>query len=206
MIYHKVRKEKLRRMGCLGSYSFGSYMGVDEIPEKVLGLFADPVRQGKSLNYASEIVFSGIRGRIDLNREFNIEAYEKAIEKNGQLSAYNKKKKESYLDFGSSDDYDSVTQSGGVQAERLNLEVVQDAFEELLDNDELACAVSNIRRLNDEFITVEETDIIEAIRLALKGIPQAIKELKRICEFYPQISENIKTILSCGLSFDEVFA
>lgn len=194
-------------MGCLGSYSFGSYMGVDEIPEKVLGLFTSSAENGESLQYASEIVFSGIKGRINLDGEFNIHAYERAITKNGILSDYSRSKKETFLDCGTSnDDYDSVTQAGGVQADRLNLEVVQDAFEELLDDDELACAVSNIRRLNPEFITVEETDIIEALRLALKGIPQAIKELKRICEFYPQMSEDIKTVLSCGLSFDEVFA
>ena len=194
-------------MGLLRSYRFGSFLGVDEVPEKVLELFTDSVSKQKEVTYASEIIFSGIQGRIDLDHTFHLEAYEKAIKKNGALTQNNKRKKESYIEFGcSSEDYDSVAQNGGIQEDHLNIKDVQDAFEELIDDDELRYAVSNIKNLNAELIVVEEIDLIEALKLALKGIPQAISEIKRICDFYPSISESVQTILSSGKDFYEVFA
>lgn len=194
-------------MGMLRSYSFGTFMGVDEIPENVLGLFEDALIEGRKISRTSEIIYAGLTGGIDLNSHFNLEAYERAIEKNENLSAYAKKKKEMYIDFDcSSDDYDVVFKQGGIQADKINIKKVQDEYEELMDADELVRAVANVKRLNNDFVIVEEVDIIEALRLALKGIPQAIKELKRICNFYPRISEDIKVILGSGKEVDEVFA
>lgn len=190
----------------LRSFSFGSYMGVEEVPEEVVSLFNGCLEDGKQLHYASEIIFAGIQGRIDLNNSFNVVGYEKVIDKNTSLVMRKRKKKEMYIDYGSSDDYETVAQNGGIQADRLYIEDVQDAFEELVDNDELRFAVDNIKKLNSEFIIVEELDLIEAIRLALKGIPQAIKDIKRICDFYPKVADSIKTVLSSGVEFETVFA
>lgn len=191
----------------LRSFSFGSSMGVDEIPQRVLSLFSSYVGAEKQLQYASEIVFAGIQGRINLDKEFNLEGYTKAIEHNKNLYKHNRKKKESFIDSGSSsDDYNTVIQEGGIQADRLQIEEVKDAFEELIEHDELRYAVSAIKKVNAEFIVVEELDLIEAIRMALKGIPQALKDVQRICEFYPKVAENIKTVLSSGFEFEAIFA
>lgn len=191
----------------LRSFSFGSSMGVDEIPQRVLSLFSSYVGAEKQLQYASEIVFAGIQGRINLDKEFNLEGYTKAIEHNKNLYKHNRKKKESFIDSGSSsDDYNTVIQEGGIQADRLQIEEVKDAFEELIEHDELRYAVSAIKKVNAEFIVVEELDLIEAIRMALKGIPQALKDVQRICEFYPKVAENIKTVLSSGFEFEVIFA
>lgn len=191
----------------LRSFSFGSSMGVDEIPQKVLSLFSSYVGADKQLQNASEIVFAGIQGRINLDGKFNMEGYTHAIEHNKKLYKNNRKKKESFIDYGSpSDDYNTIAQEGGIQADRLQIEEVKDAFEELIEHDELRYAVSAIKQVNAEFIVVEELDLIDAIRMALKGIPQAIKDVQRICDFYPQVAENVKTILSSGFEFEEVFA
>lgn len=194
-------------MGLLMSYGFGSYLGVDEVPEKVLNLFTDSIKSDKKLNYASEIVFSGIMGRINLDDTFHIDAYEKAIKRNGDLTLNTRRKKETYIDYGcSSDDYDTVAQNGGIQVDHLNIDDVSDAFEDLINEDELRYAVENIKKLNKELLIVEEVDLVEALKLALKGIPQAIDEIKRLCKFYPTIGDSVKTILSSGRDFQEVFA
>lgn len=191
----------------LRSFSFGSSMGVDEIPQKVLSLFSTHVGAGKQIQYASEIIFAGIQGRINLDREFNLEGYIKAIEHNTNLYKNNRKKKESFIDnSSSSDDYMDVVKEGGIKADHIQLDEVRDAFEELVEHDELRYAVSAIKKVNAEFIVVEELDLIEAIRMALKGIPQALADVQRICEFYPRVAENIKTILSSGFEFEAIFA
>ena len=194
-------------MGLLKSYRFGSFLGVDEVPENVLNLFTSTVNKHKEVTYASEIIFSGIRGRIDLTQPFYLEAYEKAIEKNGSLAKNQKKKKEFYIEFdASTDDFAETARNGGIQEDHLSIDEVQDAFEELVDNDELRYAVEKIKNLNQDLLVVEEVDLIEALKLALQGIPQAIKEIRRICDFYPTISESVRTILSSGKDFYEVFA
>lgn len=194
-------------MGLLKSYRFGSFLGVDEVPENVLNLFTSTVTKHKEVTYASEIIFSGIRGRIDLTQPFYLEAYEKAIEKNGSLAKNQKKKKEFYIEFdASTDDFADIARNGGIQEDHLCIDDVQDAFEELVDSDELRYAVEKIKNLNQDLLVVEEVDLIEALKLALQGIPQAIKEIRRICDFYPMISESVRTILSSGKDFYEVFA
>jgi len=195
-------------MSLLKSFSFGSSMGVDELPIEVINLFSDCVGKEKELNYASEIVYSALNGRIDYNRPFNIDAYENAIKKYSSLAQYSRKKKEKFIDFtaNSDDSYSECVRAGGIPEEKLDVSGVKDAYLEFDDNDELMHAVANIKKLNTEFIIVEELDIIESIRLALRGIPQAVEDLKHLCDFYPKVSEYIKTILSSGFEFEEIFA
>lgn len=193
-------------MSLLGSYCFGTFLGKDEVPEKVLNLFSSSVQSGKEIRFASEIVFAGMQGNINLNKPFNLEAYEKAIESNSWLSKNKRKKKELYIDSSSGDDYEDTVRNGGIREDKLSIDSVEDAYEEVLDSDELKYAVSQIKKLNQELIAVEKVNTINAMKSALDGFPKAIAEIKRICDFYPSISEYIQVILSCGKSLDEVFA
>lgn len=193
-------------MSLLRSYSFGSFLGKDEIPEEVLGLFHESVQEGKKVNYASEIIFAGIRGNIDLDKPFYLDSYERAIEINSRLSKNSRKKKELFIDTSASEDYDELTRNGGIHEDKLTLDEIEDAYDEVLNSEELKYAVSRIKSLNSELIAIEKVNIIEAIKLALNGFPKALAEVKRICDFYPNIAKYIETILSCGKSLEEVFA
>lgn len=193
-------------MSLLRSYSFGSFLGEEEIPEKVLGLFSESVIGGKEVKYASEIVFAGLQGNIDLDKPFYLDSYVRAIETNSRLNKNKRKQKELFIDTSASDDYDELTRNGGIHEDKLSIDEVEDAYDEVLNSEELEYAVSQIRRLNSELITVERVNIIEAMKLALNGFPKALAEVKRICDFYPHISKYIETILSCGKSLEEVFA
>ena len=192
-------------MSLLKSYAFGSCFGKDEVPPEVINLFLGSIDKGQEVKYASEIIFAGMQGRIDTSREFNLQAYERAIDTNNHLSSGKKKKREVYIDYTSGDDVSDTYRNGGIPEDMLHLDDVIDAFEEVCDSDELKYAVERIKGLNDELVSVEGVNIIESCRLALMGLPRALAEVKHICEFYPQIGEYIKTILSCGKSFEEVF-
>lgn len=185
----------------LRSFSFGTFMGVSELPVEVVNLFLPLVENpDKRVEFAGEIITAGLQGRIDFSKEFNLDAYEATIRKNQHLLKESERKKKSYIDFsGAGDDFDDVANSGGVKADFVQLESIEemkDAFEEILLNEELEYAVSTIKSLNDEFISDYGTDLIFALKRAVQGIPQAVEEIKNICQEFSLVSELVETILS----------
>ena len=186
-------------------------MGVNELPVDVLNLFL-PLTENpdKKIEFASEIISAGLQGRIDFSTEFNLDAYEATIRKNQHLLKESEKKKKSYIDFsGSSDDFDDVASKGGIKAEFESLDTIEemkDAFEEVLLNEELDYAVSTIKSLNDDFIADYGTDLIFALKNAVRGIPQAVEEIKKICTDFSVVSELIETILTSKCEVEALFA
>lgn len=197
-------------MSTLRSYSFGKSLGVDELPVGVLNLFIGLAeRPDKKIEFASEIVLSGLQGRIDLNSEFNIDAYEAAIRKNIRLGVESERKKKVYLDFSDGDDWDEVIASGGMKSDVASIhtvEQVQDAYEQLLLDEELEYAISTIKELQPILLVEEGIDFIYAMKQALKGIPDAIEAIKNICNEYEVVAEQVHSILSSGYTFEEIFA
>lgn len=193
----------------LRSYSYGTFCGHNELPDEILNLFTDLVENPeKKIEFASEIISNGLQGRINFNSDFNIDAYEATIRKNNRLTKESKKKKEVFLDMNdSSDDFDEVASKGGIKVNRFmpaSLQL-QDAFEQVLLDDELQYAISTIKELDDMLQVEENVFILKVIRQAIRGIPDSVKILRRICDEYEVVAEQIKVILSSGKSFDELF-
>lgn len=196
-------------MSTLGCFGFGTAFGVSEIPEDVLYLFKDlVVNPDKKIEFASEIVVSGLQGRINLNKDFNIDAFEYAIKHNTFLNKERKKKKESYIEFDSEDWEDSATR-GGIQESQINGKAVQkmaDAFEEIIADDSLRYAVETIKSLNNDLIVEENIDFIEVLKQAVDFVPSAVEMVKYICDKYKVISDIAYEILNSGRPIDELFA
>lgn len=177
----------------LGSFSYGTYLGVDEIPDDVLRLFADAAQKGKALKYPSEVVFAGLRGSIDTKRRFNLDAFERVIEKYQKLGYYSKKKKREL--FLAISDEEAADYGYGVAEDRCSYQGVVDAYEALVDSKEFLSAVSDIRGLRDELLSVEHVDIYVCLKQAMKGITKAVDELKRLCNFYPRVAGVLEILL-----------
>ena len=194
----------------LRSFSFGTFMGVSELPVEVLNWFLSLTENpNKQVEFASEIITAGLQGRIDFGKEFNIDANEATIRKNQHLLKENERKKKSYIDFSSADDFEDVASSGGIKADFIQLDSIEemkDAFEEVLLNEELAYAVSTVKSINEEFISDYGTDLVFALKRAAQGIPQAVEELKKICEEFSVVAELIETILSSKQEVEVLFA
>lgn len=195
----------------LHSFSFGTISGYSELPDEVLNLFSSlVVNPEKKIEFAGEIISAGLEGRIDFSSEFNLDAYEATIRKNNKLNLNNKRKYEVFLDFGSNSDEDSeVFRQGGVKedfASSHTVDQIKDAYEQILLDAELEYAINTIKELQPVLAVEERIDFIGAIRLALKGIPDAISKIKRICDEYDVVAEQVKVILGSGKTFDEMFA
>ena len=198
-------------MSLIKSYSFGHICGVTELPTNVLNLFVGlSYNPEKKIEYASEIISAGLQGRIKFDGSFNLDAYESAIRKNIRLGKESKRKKEMFIDFtDNSSDWDETAMSGGIKSDAVTtraVDKIEDAYEQLLAEDELKYAVSTIKSLQPMLLVECKMDILHTIRQALKGIPESIKILQRVCDEYEVVAEQIKIILSSGYSFEEIFA
>lgn len=195
----------------LRSYSFGKIFGVDELPTEILNLFLDlSSNPDKRIEFSTEIISAGLQGKIDFGHEFNLDAYEGRIRKNQQLGKENRRKKELYIDFSdSSDDYGEVAANGGIKANNLDscaVEKMADAYEDLLMEEELKYAVDTIKSLQSVLLVEAKVDFILAIKQALHGIPDSIDLVKRICDEYAVVSEQVKIILDSKYEFNVLFA
>lgn len=198
-------------MSLLRSYSFGQMNGVDELPEEILRLFTDLVEiPEKQIEFASEIISAAMQGNIDLEHEFNIDAYESAIRKNIRLGKEAKRKKEVFLDYtDSSDSWEETAQAGGIKADVATLQAVnkmEDAYEQIMLEDELQYAVETIKSLQPTLLIEARIDFLHTMKQALKGIPESVKILQNVCNEYEVLAEQVRTVLSSGYTFEEIFA
>jgi cell fate (sporulation/competence/biofilm development) regulator YmcA (YheA/YmcA/DUF963 family) len=198
-------------MSLLRSYSFGQMNGVDELPEEILRLFTDLVEiPEKQIEFASEIISAAMQGNIDLEHEFNIDAYESAIRKNIRLGKEAKRKKEVFLDYtDSSDSWEETAQAGGIKADVATLQAVnkmEDAYEQIMLEDELQYAVETIKSLQPMLLIEARIDFLHTMKQALKGIPESVKILQNVCNEYEVLAEQVRTVLSSGYTFEEIFA
>ena len=191
------------------NYSFGRVLGYDEIPTEVLSLFTDLVdNPSQRIDCGYEVVQAGMANRIDFSRPFNLEAYQFGVKKKQQLGYNEKRKHELSLEFSCNDDevpttYDSITEDA---ASNQIANKVKDAYEELLASAELTYAVSTIKNLNVEMMTVEGIDLIRCLKEAVNGVTKAIMTVKRISECYPYLGKSLETILSSGEEIGVLFA
>lgn len=198
-------------MSLLRSYSFGQMNGVNELPEEILRLFTDLVEiPEKQIEFASEIISAAMQGNIDLEHEFNIDAYESAIRKNIRLGKEAKRKKEIFLDYtDNSDSWEETAQAGGIKADVATLQAVnkmEDAYEQIMLEDELQYAVETIKSLQPMLLIEARIDFLHTMKQALKGIPESVKILQSVCNEYEVLAEQVRTVLSSGYTFEEIFA
>ena len=211
MVKKSQKEKELITMSLLRSYSFGHVYGVSELPDDVLNLFVSLANNpSKKIEHASEIISAGLQNNINFNKEFNIDAYEATIRKNERLGKENKRKKEVFIDYSdAADDWEETSKSGGIKADIAsvrNAMRMQDAYEDLIQEDTLRYAVDTIKSLRQELLIEAKIDIIKTIQQALKCIPESVQALKDVCRDYSIVAEQVEVVLSSGLEFDVLFA
>ena len=199
-------------MSVLRRFSFGHICGVTELSDEILNLFIDlSENPEKKIEYASEIISAGLQGNINFKQAFNLDAYEAAIRKNIRLGKENKRKKESFLDYSDSsdDNWSEVATSGGIKADVASykaVEKMEDAYEQLILEDELRYAVETIKSLQPMLLVDARMDFLHTMKQALKGIPESVKLLQKVCNDYEVVAEQVQVILGSGYTFEEIFA
>lgn len=194
----------------LKSFQFGISNGYSEVPERVWRLLKDMAdNPTKTVPYAYDIIKAGLEGRIETNAPFYLEAYCHSIETNTRMAEYTKVRKVlSCIDTDGVKDRESdATPYGTVSLSKVSLVAkMEDAFEKLVDDEELAYALKQVRNLNDSFIVNYSVNVMDTLKYAIRGIPSAVSKLKELCSEFSELSEYIRIILSSGEDLCEFFA
>ena len=108
----------------------------------------------------------------------------------------------------STEDVDLTAPYGYIKESTASMSLadkMKDAYESL-DNDlDLIYAVNTIKALQEPILIHNHIDLIEAIKQAIEGIPEAIETVTKICNENTLVSEQIFTILSSNKTIEEIF-
>lgn len=192
-------------MSLLRSYSFDKLSFVDM--GKIWSIFRSVASlNSKGCSCTLEVVEAVLDGTLELkyfdvdgNVIFDLERYERKVEKNRRLEQARRHKREKIL----LDDYDDV-EDGGVVADMIPALHTEDIAESIVDHAELEWALKYVDERFNELLACERVDIRVALLQANKGIPESIQLVKNIVYEYPLVGEAIHVILSCGIPLNEV--
>lgn len=178
-------------MSLLRSYSFYT----NELKEEDLLLFEFLVKNPEyKSDYSYDILTAAREGRINKNVPFNLVGYENKIRLNNKLCLAKRKKKEASYD--ASDDDDALPLSGLIKDEN-------DMIEKLLEDSFYKEAVNYV--VNSNILQISKrlfVDLRVTLLMALKGVQEAVKNLKIACENDDMLREYIESILVHGIDED----
>lgn len=179
-------------MSLLRSFSFYP----NEIKEEDLLLFEFLVRNPEyKSEYSYDILTAAREGRINKSVPFNLVGYETRIRLNNKLCLSKKKKKEKSYD-DTIDDDSNISLSDLIKDDKDRIEeLIEDSFyQEAVDY----IMNSNILQINKVlFINLKRT-----LLMALKGVQEAVKNLKTACEEDDNLREYVEAILLHGVDDD----
>ncbi|SEW38973.1 hypothetical protein [[Clostridium] fimetarium] len=183
----------------LKSVSYGSYMGVEEIPDILLEILAgkeDMKVNGEYIyDYSIEIIEAALNGKIVLDGSFNLIGFVRTIQKNKKLVEYKVARKCTYFKpEGAEDDKGGVVENhiSEDKNEYNSVDVQLDAV----------WAASQIIKHNDELVDDLGVNLINLLKKAKMGFPQAIERLRDNVNENPRIAEWVLLLLESGQDLD----
>lgn len=179
-------------MSLLRSFSFYP----NEIKEEDLLLFEFLVRnQDYKSEYSYDILIAAREGRINKNVHFNLVGYETRIRVNNKLCLAKRKKKEKSYDAPIDDDTEASL------SELIKDD--KDRIDELIEEGFYQEAIKYV--LNSNILQISKNLFIDLKRtflMALKGVQEAVKNLKTACDEDDNLREYIEAILIHGVDDD----
>ena len=176
-------------MSLLRSFSFYP----NEIKEEDLLLFEFLVNNPNYRSeYAYDILTAAREGRINKNVPFNLVGYETKIRLNNKLCLSKRKRKEKSYDEPV-DDNDGMPLSSLIKDDK-------DRIEELIEEGFYQEAVNYI--VNSNILQIRKVLFINlrvTLLMALKGVQEAVKNLKTACDEDDMLREYVEAILIHGI-------
>lgn len=145
--------------------------------EQIERLYSD-----SDYSHTLDIVKAALNGSIvltdDAIRSFNLQAYEyrcKENDKNGNI----KKSKDvlNIVEFDNSED-DAKVGYGDISDRKL--QSIEDSFEEIMNSSTFESNIRELYGIRSKYIVEHGIDLVSVLISSLKGIPEAINEIKKL--------------------------
>lgn len=163
-------------------------------------------KSSHNISYAHslEIVGAALRGSLATDDEslsvFDLRAYECKCAENDKIGKIQKAEKELFIVDTSNSDGDEKVGFGDVTEREKRLQCVDKAFDELESMESLHEDIKLLCNIRQDYIVEHGIDLIHVMVNSLKGIPDAIEELKGILasEKNSQLSSLIVSLCENG--------
>lgn len=146
-------------------------------PEQISNMYANC-----DYSHTLEIVSAALNGSISLAddaiRDFNLQAYEAKCRENEKNGNYKKAKE--VLNIVELDNSDDEIKVGYGDVSDRKLQVIEDSFEEIMSSETFEANIRELYGIRNKYIIEKGIDPVNALRNALKGIPEAVMELKNL--------------------------
>ena len=208
-------------MSLLRSYSFydevdpKAYLGLLAMQENPSGHFdctieyLNAVQRGefnldKFEEAAKRDELKGTTHYNELKKEFNLKAYDYKVKEIREKRRWKSDRKKLRIyeagEDGTADAY------GVLESVVTECAGQKDAYEDFLNEDELSYAVKYLYDSRGWLMTEARIDIIQTLRQALKGVPDAVRNLASVVEEYPVVGDCVRVILSSGKDLEDVLS
>ena len=147
-------------------------------------------------SHTLDIIRAALSGNISLSDDsvmsFNLAAYEYKCRENDKNNGFETAKKELHIiELDNSDD-DVRVGIGDISDRTLHF--YDDAFEKVARDDEFKANLRELLNCRSKYIIERDVDIVNILISALKGIPNAVKELKAIVDIDSKLSEVVSAL------------
>lgn len=131
-------------------------------------------------SHTVNIINSMMNGSVFDRNNFSLRDYEFACQENDKVSRFNKSKREPAIINESCLDKDGGTKRAPNTVLESDLKIFEEAFERIINDNDLEESLKSLIRVRDDYIVEQGLDPVLVLKNALKGIPEAIKELKEV--------------------------
>lgn len=149
-----------------------------------LGETSDGVKNAYGMDYSHtlDIVKSALGGSISLSKEdiqsFNLQAYEYTCHENEKDGR--RKKAAKLLNIVDVDSSDDDIRVGYGEVSSRSLASIEDSFDEVMSSNNFEDNIKALYGIRTKYIVEKGIDVVSVLSCSLKGIPEAVAELKTI--------------------------
>ena len=149
-----------------------------------LGETSDGVKNAYGMDYSHtlDIVKSALGGSISLSKEdiqsFNLQAYEYTCHENEKDGR--RKKAAKLLNIVDVDSSEDDIRVGYGEISSRSLASIEDSFDEVMSSSNFEDNIKALYGIRTKYIVEKGIDVVSVLSCSLKGIPEAVAELKTI--------------------------
>lgn len=153
---------------------------------KDLGMMSESQKEllynGSDYSHTLDIVKAALNGSISLSEEavqsFNLTAYEYACRRNEKNGKYNESKDLLHIvDYDGSED-DVRVGYGEVSSRKIKS--IDESFDEIMNSQTFEANIRELCGVRKKYIMEQGIDLVSVLIGALKGVPEALKEIKKV--------------------------
>lgn len=155
-----------------------------------------------SYAHSLEIISAAFRGSLLTDEEslesFDLRAYEYKCAENDSIGKIQRADKELYIVDTTNSDKDEKVGFGDVTEREKRLQCVDEAFDKLESIESLDSDIKALCNIRGDYLVEHGVDLVSVLVNSLKGIPDAVEELRSLLALDSSLSSLVSSLCENG--------